>query len=129
MRNPQTILFIGLGITFVLSLLSIMKLLRNDKTLVILFFLTLIIATYGFLIRNDVPVLKGGYSTDFLYSPWIFIVGYGSLRFLFKRKYGIEPTYNHLWKYDFEDNREIKALDIITHLLPFFASLLIPAIW
>ena len=83
-------------------------------------------AIIGQLIRNDVPILKGGHPTDNWYSPLILISLYSILRYAYKKKYKVEPTYDHSWRFDFDDNREINGFDIVVHLVPFLLALIIP---
>lgn len=127
--NPQLITIIGIGITGVLGFLSTIKLIRNNTILIILFLITISISIFGLTIRDQVPVLKGGHPADTLFGPLILIAAYSILRYVYKRIYKMEPTYDHLWKFDFGDNRELKPLDIIVHLIPFLMGMILPLIF
>lgn len=122
----ENIMMIGLILTGILVVCGFMKLLRSNKTLIIITILTIPIAVLGLFMRGKETEMVNGNGAKFLISPFIYITSFALLRMLFKNIYKMEPTYEkHSW-YDAEDGRNQNWLDLIVHILPMILSFIVP---
>ncbi len=123
--SGQQILIISLTLYGILISCGFMKLLRSDKTLLILSIVTLIIAVFGLLIRSEQTQMVNGNGATFLIAPFIYTISYLLLKKLYKFKYKIEPTYNRSSWYDSEDDRNQNLLDVTVHILPMILGVVV----
>lgn len=124
--SANTILIIGYLMTTTLAVFGFMKMLRDDRVIKTVTTISVLIALVGLLIRNDQTKDLAGNSADSFFGPLIYIVSYALLRFVYKRKFHVEPTYDRNSMFDKADGRRQNWLDITVHVLPFFLSLIIP---
>jgi hypothetical protein len=110
----MTFFYVGLAPAFILFMLVSYKKLRNGHRLKILSVFSFILAILGLVIKTPEAA---SFSISFFY-----IISYAFLRYLYLRKYGLEPTYyNYSW-YDAEEGRRQNWLDVIVYVVPIFFS-------
>jgi hypothetical protein len=124
--SSNSILIIGYSLTGLLFLMGLGKKLRNDNIIKISLIVSLIVAVIGFLIRSEQTKMAAGNAADSFYSPLVYIATYAGLRYLYKRRYRVEPTYNRSSWHDYKEGRRQNWLDVTVHLLPFMLALVIP---
>jgi hypothetical protein len=113
----------------IFGFLTISKKLRNDRTILILLTSTAIIAIYPLVLKILNTPFEGYLrTTDYLFSPFIYMLSYAVLRYLYKRTYNREPTYNRDSWYDEEEKRYQNIFDFIVMISPLFISGLFPII-
>ncbi|HTL80073.1 MAG TPA: hypothetical protein VL651_00135 [Bacteroidia bacterium] len=126
--SGRELIFLGLTPTAAMLLAASYRRLRNDRIVFVLIILCVSLAIWGIYLRSPEFEMKGGNAADSLYSPLIYILTYATLRYLFKKKYGFEPTYyKHSW-YDPVEKRDQNWFDIVVLMLPFLLAVFIPAI-
>jgi hypothetical protein len=116
--DRMTYFYIGLVPMFVVFMLISYKKLRNDRLLKVSSIITLLFAIPGVLIRTPEAAM--------LMGAFVQVVSYAFLRYLFKRKYNFEPTYNRMSWYDHEEGRKQNWLDVIVFVVPTMLSFTIP---
>ena len=124
----EQLLIIGLCITGILAVCGFMKLLRSDRTLIILTVLTIPIGVFGLCLIGDNTEMVNGNGATTLVSPFIYITSYALLRMLYKRIYKMEPTYERFSWYDAEEGRKQNWLDVTVHILPMLLGFIVPII-
>ena len=116
---------VSLIITGFLAFCGFMNLLRSKSTLIILLVFTFSIAIFGMLIRNETTKMVNGNTADMLLSPLIYILTFTILRYFFKRKFNVEPTYKrHTWN-DYDAGRRQNWFEVLVFALPLFLSLIL----
>lgn len=116
--DRMTYFYIGIVPMFIVFMLISYKRLRNDRLLKIASIITFLIAIPGFLLR--VP------ESAMLIGAFVYIITYSGLRYLFKKKYDFEPTYNRMSWYDSEDGRKQNWFDVIVFVIPIMISFILP---
>jgi len=124
--TPSQISIIGFVIAAIIAVCGFMKLLRSDRVLFFLFPITLIIAVIGLIIRSDNTRMVNGNAADMLLSPFIYVASYTLLRYVYKRIYKVEPTYERYNWFDYEDGRKQNWLDVLVHLIPLMLCMTLP---
>lgn len=110
--------YIGLVPVFIVFMLISYRYLRNNKSLKIAALVTLPLAVLGLLLETPEAAMFSG--------AFVQVVSYGSLRFLFKRKYNFEPTYNRMSWYDDKEGRRQNWFDVIVFVVPLILSFIVP---
>jgi hypothetical protein len=114
---------------FVIVILGFYKKLRDNKTLLILHFITFVVAIYAIVLKTEGQPFTGRFrNSDFLFAPFIYVFIYGLLRMLYKDMYQREPTYNRSSWYDEEEGRNQNIFDVIVFIFPLLFSLLSPVL-
>ncbi len=121
-------MWVGLLLTGILAIAGFLKKLRSDRTLFVLLLISIPIAVCGLLLRSPEYQMKGANAADMLLGPFFYIVMYGSLRHLYKKKYKREPTYHRASWYDPDEKRKQNALDVIVHIFPVISAVFFPVI-
>jgi len=116
--DRMTYFYIGAVPMFIVFMLISYKKLRNDRSLRISSIITLLFAIPGVLIRTPEAAM--------LMGAFVQVVTYAFLRYLFKRKYSFEPTYNRMSWYDSEEGRKQNWFDVIVFVIPILLSFTIP---
>jgi hypothetical protein len=119
-------LFLGLGTTCIIGVLTSNKLMRNNKVLVGLLIVSIAMTISQIVLSIHEKTFKRATLSDALYSPLVYVIFYNCLRHAYLRIFGIEPTYNRMSWYDPEDGRKQNWLDVIVYITPFFLSLGFP---
>jgi len=115
----------GIILWFVVMSFWSFKKLNNDDTIKISLFVTGFVATYPLILRlTHQPYTGHARMTDAMFSPFIYVVSYGLLRFLYKKIYNREPIYNRMSWYDLDSRRKQNLLDVIVAVVPIFFSAL-----
>lgn len=118
----------GLLFTGILAIAGFLKKLRKDRTLFVLLLISIPIAVSGLLLRSPEYQMKGANGADILLGPFVYIVMYGGLRYVYKKIYKREPTYNRSSWYDPEEKREQNIMDVFAHVFPLMGAVLLPII-
>lgn len=126
--NKEYLSLIGIFSTCLIACLCTIKKLRSDKRISILVILTFPLAIFGLIIRSPEYQMKGANAADCLWSPFLCIALYGLFRYLYKKKYYCEPTYNRLSWYDPDEKRMQNWFDVIVHVVPFIFAVSVPII-
>ena len=119
---------IGLGLLGAVAIAGFYKKLRDNKVILMLLFPALLLAAFGLLIRSPELQQKGANSADFFISPLIYLLSYGTLRHIYKKQYGVEPTYNRSSWYDPEEGRKQNGFDVLVFILPVFIAAIFPVL-
>ncbi len=120
------IYLIGLGLWFVLVMANFYKKLRNDRTLFMLLIAAIILAGYGLFLRSPELQSKGANSADVLMCPLIYLLSYGTLRHIYKKHFGVEPTYNGSSWYDEDEGRKLNWADMVVFIFPMLFAGIFP---
>ncbi|MFL5766002.1 MAG: hypothetical protein ACJ77K_18805 [Bacteroidia bacterium] len=105
--------------------LGLFKKLRNDKIVLVLLLVAILLTIYPiYEILAHVPFEGRHRSSITFFMPFIYVASYGLLRSLYKRIYRREPTYCRSSWYDPDEKRDQNALDIVVFILP----ILLPAL-
>jgi hypothetical protein len=119
----------GYIILFVLVILCFYKKLRDNRRLGILLIATSLIAIYACVLKTSGQAFSGRFrGSDFLFSPFIFVLTYAILRYLYKDVYDREPTYDRTSWYDSDERRYQNFFDVIVFVFPLLFSITFP-IW
>jgi hypothetical protein len=110
--------YIGVVPMFIVFMLISDKKLRNSKSLNIAALLTFPFALLGFWLTIPEAAMFAG--------AFVYVAGYACLRFLFKKIYNIEPTYNRGAWYDAEEGRKQNWFDVVVFILPLMSSMVVP---
>lgn len=118
---------LGFILWFILVMLCYFKMLRDNKRLIILLLVASLFAVYAFILRENGQPFSGRYrGSNFLFSPFLYVLSYGILRYLYKDTYKREPTYDrHSW-HDVDEGRDQNVFDVIVFVFPLFFSVLFP---
>ena len=116
--DRMTYFYIGCVPMLIVFILISYKKLRDNKSLKIAASITFPIAVLGLLLKTPEAAMFSG--------AFVQIISYAGLRFLFKRKYNFEPTYNRMSWYDDEDGRRQNWLDVIVFVIPLISSFILP---
>jgi len=118
--DRMTFLYLGLAPSFIVYILASYKKLRNNRVLTRLAIVTLLIALLGVFINKE--------GSLFLASAFFYVIIYAGLRYIYLKKYSIEPTYNRASWYDPEEGRKQNWLDVIVFVIPLMLSLVMPLV-
>lgn len=121
-----TLLIIGLGASGTLAIYGYLKMLRSDKLLFILTVLSAIFGIIGLGLRSEATEMVNGNGATAMISPFVYIVSYAMLRWIYKKIYKMEPTYNRSSWYDHEEGRKQNWLDVIVHIIPMILCWVVP---
>ncbi len=125
--TSQHIFWIGSGITLIFFMVVYLKLHRRKHVLISLFIIGLISFLIGLkLLSNPNYKMEIGHAATAFFSPIIYISVYNSLRLIFKRITGVEPTYEFASDYDKKDKRGLSIFDYIVYILPFLIAVTVP---
>jgi hypothetical protein len=124
--STETILIIGYSLTGIVFLMGVYKKLRNIFIIMVSLVACIIIAIIGFLIRSERTDMVAGNAADSFFGPLIYIITFAFLRFIYKKKYSVEPTYNRSSWYDYEEGRRQNWLDVVVHILPLLLAIVLP---
>lgn len=124
--SPNTILITGYILTGMLIVAGFMKMLRNNNTIKVITLISILVAAGGFLIRSETTKMTTGNAADSFFGPSIYILSYSLLRYFYKRKYKVEPTYEKYSWFDHAERRPQNWLDVTVHILPMMLSIIIP---
>jgi hypothetical protein len=119
----QLVFWIGLGLAGALELAGLELKLRDDVIITKVTVLTAILGVFGFALRSDALEMGAANAADWLWCPFIYITAYAFLRFLYKRTYHREPTYNRSSWYDPNDRRRQNSFDVAVHIVPIILSM------
>jgi hypothetical protein len=122
----EQLLIIGLCITGILVVCGFMKLLRSDRTLIVLTILTIPIGVFGLYLRGDNTEMVNGNGSTYMISPFVYVTSFALLRMLFKSIYKMEPTYERFSWFDAEEGRKQNWLDVTVHIVPMLLSFVVP---
>ncbi|WKZ67523.1 MAG: hypothetical protein QY325_06260 [Flavobacteriales bacterium] len=103
-----------------------MKWLRNDHLLLVLLVSTGALAVVGIIGR--VPENLRLNTWDGLLGPFSYVACYASFRYLYKRVFRREPTYNRGAWYDWHEGRSQDWCDVAVHVLPLMIALAVPVL-
>jgi uncharacterized membrane protein YfcA len=116
--DRMTYFYIGCVPIFIIHILIFCKKLRNNKALKIAASVTFPFAVLGVLLKTPEAAMFSG--------AFAQIISYAGLRFLFKRKYNFEPTYNRMSWYDNEEGRRQNWFDVIVFVIPLILCFIVP---
>lgn len=126
LTDKPFMLFLGLGATCVVGVLTSYKLMRNNKVLIGLMIVSLGMAISQVILSINENTFKRATLSDALYSPLVYVISYNSLRYVYIRMYGLEPTYNRMSWYDPKDGRRQNWFAVVVYVAPLFLSLGFP---
>jgi hypothetical protein len=124
--SSNTILFIGYFFTAALWFAGFSKMLRSENVIKIVLVLAVVLAIFGVLLRNPQTKMTLGNAADTFFGPLIYILTYAFFRFTYRKKYGVEPTYNRASWYDPQEGREQNLFDLVVFIIPMVLSILVP---
>lgn len=124
--TAENIEYIGLVYWWILTMSVLLGWLRNNKSLMVHFILSLI-SLYFAVSWYSLELASVGNKNvvGFLYSPIIFVCSYALLRHLYKKIYNMEPDIAVYSGFFTRDNRGLNFLDYVTAILPIVLSILI----
>jgi 4-amino-4-deoxy-L-arabinose transferase-like glycosyltransferase len=117
---------VGVAITCCLAFCGFMKWLRNDRVLLVLLLATTVLAMVGILGR--VPENPRLNTWDGLLGPFTYVSSYAFLRYMYKRYFHREPTYERSSWYDGEEGRRQYGFDVAVHVLPMMIAFALPVL-
>lgn len=126
--TTEIVLYSGFGLCSIFWLLGISKKLRSDKRILIALIASVVITIIGCIIYSDNYKMTGMNASNIYFGPLIYMITYSTLRYIYKKKYNQEPTYNKSSWYDYEEGREQYWLDLVVYISPIFLSVLIPIV-
>lgn len=103
---------------FIIFILISYKKLRNNHALKVATLITFPFAVLGVLLKTSESAMFSG--------AFVYIITYSALRYLFKKKYEFEPTYNQMSWYNSEDGRKQNWFDVIVFVIPIMTSFIVP---
>ncbi len=109
----------------ILSFMGMFKHLRNNQTILTLLVISALYGCVSVFVHIFISRMDDLSSYSF-WSPFVYLVLYGFLRYLYLKIYHREPTYNKASWYDPEEGRNQNTLDLLAHLLPMGVSLIFP---
>ncbi|WP_271783403.1 hypothetical protein [Aquimarina algiphila] len=122
----NTIMIISFSMTGIISVFGFMKKLRNNKLLLILLLITLLIGLFGYISSNYYIAVLSGRLSYSLFGPFIYVLSYGLLRIAYKKTFNKEPSYERYSWYDYEDGRKLNVFDLLVHIIPMLLGFILP---
>jgi hypothetical protein len=114
---------LGFILWFVVVMLGFSKKLRDNKRVIIILILTSLVSIYPIFLKiQGLPFSGHSRGSDFLFAPFIYMLTYGLLRWLYKRVYNREPTYYRAAWYDPEEHRKQNVFDVVVYVIPLLFS-------
>lgn len=110
--------YIGMVPLVIVGMLISYKKLRNYNSIRLVLLITFAISLLSIFIRTPEAAMLSG--------AFVYTACYAALRYLFKPKYQMEPTYYRSSWYDPDEGRMQNWFDVVVFVVPLFLSFMIP---